>query len=235
MSLSRPCIKGPKDTTILHFELRQELMRILLHICCAPCAIASIEVLRKEGHEVTGFFYNPNIHPYSEYLKRKDEVEKYSKEVGLVVHYSDYEIENYFQHIFYGMEFQKKFQPLKISRSYCQRRFSCNEALKDRCPVCWWLRLEKTANFAKENGSDSFTTTLLGSPYQDHDVIKGICIDIAKRLELGFHYKDFRTRFREAHIKAKSEGIYCQNYCGCVFSEKERIDKQKSKLVHRVC
>lgn len=181
-------------------------MKILLHICCAPCAVAPVEELRKEGHKVEGFFYNPNIHPYSEYLKRKVEVERYSKEVGLTVHYSDYDIEDYFQHIVY------------------------NEALKNRCPVCWWLRLEKTAKFAKPNGFDSFTTTLLASPYQDQDVIKEISLDMAKRLELDFYYKDFRPYFREAHAKARSKGMYCQNYCGCVFSERERIEgTQKSK------
>src|SRR3989338_2893669 len=102
-------------------------MDILLHICCAPCAIAALEELKREGREVSGFFYNPNIHPYSEYLRRRSEVEKYSKETGLTVVYPDYEIENYFQHIVYS------------------------EAIKTRCPVCWRLRLEKAGRFAKEN------------------------------------------------------------------------------------
>src|SRR3989338_7338591 len=143
-------------------------MNILLHICCAPCAIAPIEELEKDRHKVRGFFYNPNIHPYSEYLRRVAEVEKYSKEAGLDVVYSGYDIEKYFQHIVY------------------------NEAKDNRCPICWWLRLEKTAKFAKENGFDSFTTTLLASPYQDQETVKNICADLAKRLGLGFYYKDFR-------------------------------------------
>ena len=181
-------------------------MNILLHICCAPCIIPMLEDVRKEGHKVTGLFYNPNIHPYSEYLRRKGEVEKYSKEVELNVIYLDYDIEDYFQHILY------------------------NEALKNRCPVCWALRFEKTAKFAKENGFDSFTTTLLGSPYQDQETIKNICADIAKRLGLGFYYKDYSPRFRDSHDIAKPKGMYCQNYCGCVFSEKERIGAKNLKL-----
>ncbi|MBI4974246.1 MAG: epoxyqueuosine reductase QueH [Candidatus Omnitrophica bacterium] len=181
-------------------------MNILLHICCAPCAIAPVEELKKEGHKVTGYFYNPNVHPYSEYLKRVAEVERYSKDINLSVHYSDYDIENYFQHIVY------------------------NEALKNRCPVCWWLRLEKTAKYAKSNGFDSFTTTLLGSPYQDQDVVKEICLDVAKTLELDFYYKDFRPYFKGAHMSARSKGMYCQNYCGCVFSEKERIERSTQNL-----
>ena len=178
-------------------------MNILLHICCAPCAIYPVEELRKEGHKVIGFFYNPNIHPYSEYIKRKEALEIYSKESGLDVVCGDYAIEYYFQHIAY------------------------NEALKNRCPMCWWLRLEKTAKHAGNNGFDSFTTTLLGSPYQDHDIIKTIYNDVIKNSGLKSYYKDFRPGFRKAHDLAKEKKIYCQNYCGCLFSEKERAEKKK--------
>ncbi len=176
-------------------------MNILLHICCAPCEIYPAEALKEKGHVAAGFFYNPNIHPYSEYLKRKKEVERYSKEIGLNVTYSDYDIEGYFQHIVY------------------------NEALDNRCPVCWWLRMKKTAQFAKESAFDAFTTTLLGSPYQDHEVLKSVCGDVAKQADIKFYYEDFTKGFKEAHNKAKSNGIYCQNYCGCLFSEKERMEK----------
>lgn len=180
-------------------------MNILLHICCAPCAIFPVEELKKPGHKIAGFFYNPNIHPYSEYLKRKAEVEKYSKEAGVNVIYSDYDLNNYFQHIVY------------------------NEDMNNRCPVCWWLRLAKTVTFARENGFEAFTTTLIGSPYQDHDAIKVICEEVAKNTGLKFYYKDFRTGFKKAHDLAKSKGMYCQNYCGCVFSERERIERKNPK------
>jgi len=176
-------------------------MNILLHICCAPCSIFPIEELRKEGHLLAGFFYNPNIHPYSEYLKRKAEVEKYSKEVKLNVTYGDYEVEKYFEYITYN-----------------------EKGLEIRCPVCWWLRMEAAVKFAKENGFEAFTTTLLASPYQDHDVLKKICEDIAQKAGLKFYYKDFRPGFKEAREKAKAKGMYLQNYCGCLFSEKERIE-----------
>lgn len=183
-------------------------MNILLHICCAPCSIYPIEALRKEGHKVGGYFYNPNIHPYSEYLKRKAEVEKYAKETGLNVTYADYDLAEYLENI-------------------------CEAGAKDdRCPVCWWVRLKEAAKFAKENGFDAFTTTLLGSPYQDHDILKNICEEIAKNAEIAFHYADFRKGFNAARETAKAKGMYMQNYCGCLFSEKERIEKkaQGSKL-----
>ena len=180
-------------------------MKILLHICCAPCEIYPVEKLRKDKHSVGGFFYNPNIHPYSEYLKRKEEVEKYSKEIGLSVAFDDYDLMKYFEYIIE------------------------NEDQKNRCPVCWWLRIKKTAEATKVIGFDAFTTTLLGSPYQDHEVIKKLCEDIADKAGIKFYYEDFRTGFKEAHNKAKAKGIYCQNYCGCLFSEKERIESKSHK------
>ncbi|MDD5495818.1 MAG: epoxyqueuosine reductase QueH [Candidatus Omnitrophica bacterium] len=180
-------------------------MNILLHVCCAPCEIFPVKELKREGHKIAGFFYNPNIHPYSEYLRRKAEVEKYSKSSGINVIYGDYDIENYFQHIVY------------------------NEALEKRCPVCWWMRMAASAKFAKENGFEAFTTTLLGSPFQDHEVIKNICEETAKSVGVGFYYKDYRPGFKKAHEEAKSGGIYCQNYCGCVFSEKERLESKKRR------
>lgn len=180
-------------------------MNVLLHICCAPCAIFPVEEIKKSGDQLAGFFYNPNIHPYSEYMKRKEAVEKYAAECGINVIFPDYDVAKYFQGIAY------------------------DEGAESRCPACWWLRMEKAAAFAKENGFDAFTTTLLGSPYQDHDILKRICQDIADRVGLKFYYKDFRTGFGKAHDLAKSKGIYCQNYCGCIFSEVERAEEKKRK------
>ncbi len=179
-------------------------MNILLHICCAPCAIYPIETLKKAGHQIAGYFYNPNIHPYSEYIKRKLELEKFAKESVVNVIFADYDLENYFQYIVYNE--------------------AAATAKETRCPACWWMRLEKAAAFAKENGFEAFTTTLLGSPYQDQDVIKDIGTDIAKRFGLTFYFEDFRKGFKAARDLAKSKGMYLQNYCGCVFSEKERIE-----------
>lgn len=180
-------------------------MNILLHICCAPCSIYPIDKLRKDKHTIAGFFYNPNIHPYPEYIKRKDAVEKYSKSVAMNVIYGDYDLENYFQNVSY------------------------NEDTVNRCPICWWIRMKKAAQFAAENGFDAFTTTLLGSPYQDHEVLKNLCADIAKSCGIKFYYDDFRTGFKKAQEYAKSKGIYRQNYCGCLFSEKDKIEKKVKK------
>ena len=90
--------------------------------------------------------------------------------------------------------------------------------------------MKKAVKFAKENGFDAFTTTLLGSPYQDHDILKNICEDIAKSVDIKFYYDDFRTGFKRGQEIAKSKGIYRQNYCGCLFSEKEKLEKKEKKL-----
>jgi predicted adenine nucleotide alpha hydrolase (AANH) superfamily ATPase len=178
-------------------------MNILLHVCCAPCAIFPLEELRREGHRVTGLFYNPNIHPYTEYARREEALRSYAKAEALNVTYGEYEIEKFFEGIVY------------------------DSSPRERCPLCWWMRMEKTVRFARENNLDAFTTTLLGSPYQDHAVIKNICEDISKRTGAKFYYKDFRPGFKKAHEKALASGIYCQKYCGCLFSERDRFLKAK--------
>jgi predicted adenine nucleotide alpha hydrolase (AANH) superfamily ATPase len=180
-------------------------MNILLHICCAPCAIYPVDLLRKEAHQIAGLFYNPNIHPYSEFLKREAEVRKWAEESALNVICGDYDIERWFD------------------------RVDFNGSRERRCPACWWMRMEKAGELAKENGFEAFTTTLLGSPYQDRAVIKSIGEDVAKRLELKFFDADFGKGFREAHDIARSKGIYCQNYCGCLFSEKERLEEKAGR------
>ena len=181
-------------------------MNILLHICCAPCAICAVGEIRRAGHSLSGFFYNPNIHPYTEHQHRKDVVDAYAREAGLGVSYGGYEIEKFFQNITYD-----------------------EAGLANRCPPCWWMRLEATVKFALANGFDTFTTTLLGSPYQDHAIIKKICEEISVSAGIGFYYNDFRTGFRDAHANAKADGIYCQNYCGCLFSERERMERRKAQ------
>ena len=90
--------------------------------------------------------------------------------------------------------------------------------------------MERAAIFAKDSGFDAFTTTLLGSPYQDHETVKNICEKVAREAGIKFYYHDFRPGFKSAHDTARKKGIYCQNYCGCIFSEKERIESKKARV-----
>ena len=173
-------------------------MNLLLHTCCAPCSVYCIDSLRKEGIEPVSYWFNPNIHPYIEYKTRRDTLIEYSK------------MENF---------------KLIIEENYGLDDFCKNVSndLKNRCKnYCYPVRLEQTAKFAKENGYDAFSTTLLVSPYQQHDVIKELAEQLAKKYEIDFVYKDFRVGFREGQAKARELGLYMQKYCGCVFSEEMR-------------
>lgn len=178
-------------------------MKLLLHTCCAPCAIYPVSEAKECRIDITGYFYNPNIHPESEYEKRKKEAEKYfrSKELDFIS--GEYDMESYFDCI------------------------SNHETQPARCWFCWHMRLKETVNFAKKHAFDAFTTTLLGSPYQNHEVIKNICETLSNKYIQNFYYGDFRVGFKKAHEKAKQEGVYCQNFCGCVFSRIEREEALK--------
>ena len=177
-------------------------MKLLLHTCCAPCVIHPFEALKGEGFKITSFFYNPNIHPYTEYINRKGALEDYSKRYKIPVVFHKYDIENYF------------------------RRISGNEGLGARCRLCWQMRLEETALFGTQNNYDLFTTTLLVSPYQSQSIIKAIGEETGDKYGINFLFKDFTGGFRKAQDKAREENLYRQKYCGCVFSERERYDKR---------
>ena len=185
-------------------------MKLLLHICCGPCALYPIKkLLGDKFDKITGFFYNPNIHPPSEYKRRKDAL---IQAVGNGCDRSlpdvivpQYKMDEYFKAVFSFVG-----EGLKPSPT-------------ERCQLCWGLRLSETASFAKANGFDAFTTTLLISPYQDHEKVKKIGEDIASKNGVQFYYQDFRPGFRDGQEQAKKEDLYRQKYCGCVFSELERV------------
>ncbi len=181
-------------------------MRLLLHICCAPCSVACVEELRGEGIEPTGFWYNPNIHPVSEYKMRKNTLIQYASDIHMCLI-----VENY-----YGLrEFIDN-----VSPDY-----------NHRCGFCYRFRLEETARYAAENGYDAFTTTLLISPYQNHELLKETGEEMGDKYHISFAYRDFRPHFKEGQEKAAQLGLYRQKYCGCVFSEEDRFLLGKKNLV----
>ena len=185
------------------------VMKVLLHICCAPCSVACIEKLRKDDIDVVGYWYNPNIHPFIEYKTRRDTLESYSKMINLDVIYNDY----------YGL------------REFCK---NVSNNIDNRCGYCYYCRLNQVALEAKKMGFEYFSTTLLISPYQNHELLKKTGEEIAKKYGLKFYYDDFRPFFREGQQKARELGLYMQKYCGCIFSEeeryKEKIEKEKKKF-----
>jgi len=178
-------------------------MKLLLHTCCAPCSIQCIESLAEEGIKPDLFWYNPNIHPYTEYRSRRDALCHHVLEKKLQLHTEDE----------YGL------------RSFV-KAVSSFEQKDDRCLYCYRIRLEKTARIAAEKSFDAFSTTLLISPYQNHDALKEIGEQAANNFSLAFLYRDFRPRFHTGQKQARNSGYYMQKYCGCIYSEEERYQER---------
>lgn len=179
-------------------------MKLLMHTCCAPCSVYCIDELRKNGIEPTLYWYNPNIHPYTEYVKRKDCLKEYSKKINVKAIFEDE----------YGLDV------------FCK---NVVENINARCVnYCYPVRLRKTFEYAKANGYDTVTTTLLYSIYQKHDFIKKLMEDLSKEFEINFLYIDFRKGFWQGHQKAIEQGLYMQKYCGCIFSEEMRYYNRNS-------
>ncbi len=180
-------------------------MNILLHICCANCAIYPVKTLQEEGHNLTGFWFNPNIHPYQEYELRLDSVKDLAGRwrIGMI-YTSEYDSAEFFK---------------------LQGNNPAPEC-PERCKSCYRLRLEKTAEQAQKKGFDAFSTTLLISPFQDFEQLVIIGEEFADKYDVPFYLRDFRQYFSKAMTYAKEFGLYRQKYCGCIYSRKERYQKK---------
>ncbi|MEL7641471.1 MAG: epoxyqueuosine reductase QueH [Solidesulfovibrio sp.] len=174
--------------------------RILLHICCGPCAIAPVKRLQEAGWTVVGLFYNPNIQPAMEYLRRREGVAAVAGILDVAVRYDAYD-------------------PLPHLR----------RSLADpagRCPPCWDERLDRAAATARALGCDAFTSSLLYSKYQDHDLLAALGDARAQAHGVPFHYRDFRVHWDEGVALSREWNIYRQPYCGCLLSELDRYAKK---------
>jgi predicted adenine nucleotide alpha hydrolase (AANH) superfamily ATPase len=191
-------------------------MNILLHICCSNCALYPVKIFRSRGDKLTGFWFNPNIHPYDEYSLRLESLKRLAGLWKIDIQYlEDYDPMQYFRafNSSNGFNVSSDFPPAP-----------------DRCRTCYKLRLERTARAAKERGFDAFSTTLLISPYQDFEGIIKTGEGLANKYNIMFHMEDFRPWFREAMNLAREMDLYRQKYCGCIFSREERyISKMKNK------
>ncbi len=178
---------------------------ILLHVCCAHCTAYTVEYWQQEGFEVTAFWYNPNIHPYIEHQNRLEAIQKLSEEMHFPLIIAEgYDMVDYFRAVV---------------------RDEVN-----RCNHCFRMRLSKAAEKAKEKGFASFTTTLLISPHQKHELIKEIGNNVENDTGIKFRYADLRKRYSDSRHITKPMDLYRQQYCGCLYSEWERYsveDKEK--------
>jgi predicted adenine nucleotide alpha hydrolase (AANH) superfamily ATPase len=184
-------------------------MKILLHICCAPCVIYPLKTLRNEGFDIMGFFYRNNIHPYTECIRREETLKSYSAAMDLKVIYQDgYDLEGFIRNVAFRES--------------------------NRCDYCYHERLKSTALMAKRGKFDYFSTTLLYSKFQKHAAVKSIGDAVGKSVGVKFYYDDFRKGWTEGVEASKSLKLYRQQYCGCIYSEKERYYKSKMPKVTKI-
>jgi len=177
---------------------------LLVHVCCAHCAAYTINHWREQGYDVSGFWYNPNIHPYTEHKQRLNAMKALSERLEFPMLISDgYEIIDYFRRVV-GHE-------------------------DDRCRHCFQMRLSRTAEIAGEKNFSVFTTTLLISPHQKHDLVREIGASTAEETGIEFLYADLRKRYPDSRHITKPLDLYRQQYCGCVYSEWERYANIQKK------
>jgi len=178
-------------------------MNVLLHICCANCAIYPVCTLRDAGHAVTGYFFNHNIHPYQEYRRRLESVEAYASQSDLeVIYKDDYMLEDFLA--------QVATEPT------------------NRCTYCYQSRLKQAAEYAATSGYEAFTTSLLYSRYQNHELIRKLGEELGRYYGIRFHYEDFRPGWQQGIKASRAMGLYRQQYCGCIYSEKDRYHPSRN-------
>ena len=176
-------------------------MKLLLHACCGPCACYPAEKLLADGKAFDILYFNPNIHPYKEFKRRLNALRELC---------------------------EKKRYKLIVDKSYpledCVRGMLAEPTI--RCAYCYGVRMRYAARYAKENGYDAFSTTLLVSPYQKHELIIQMAEEAAKEFDIPFYYEDFRAGYQRGVDISLELELYRQPYCGCVFSERDRYEKK---------
>jgi len=170
--------------------------KVLIHVCCAHCTAYTVDYWRQQGYKVSALWHNPNIHPYTEHQHRLEAMKSLAQEMNL---------------------------PLTVTEGYDMieyfRRVAGHES--QRCQYCFRLRLSKTAETARQTGFSAFTTTLLISPHQKHDLLREIGDELAKEKNIEFLYAGLRKRYSDSRHLTKPLNLYRQQYCGCIYSEWE--------------
>lgn len=185
--------------------------KLLLHVCCAPCSSYVLELLEQQ-YEITAFFYNPNITEKEEYEKRVAELRRFTKE-ALFAQEVTVQEGSYEPALFFEMARGLEKEPERGKRCY----------------KCYELRMREAAAYAKAHGFDLFTTTLSISPHKNAAWINEIGGRLAEEFEIGYLHSDFKKKngYARSIELSKEYGLYRQNYCGCVFSRRDREGVKK--------
>lgn len=184
-------------------------MKLLLHTCCAPCSGWIIQQLLAEKFAITLFFYNPNIYPSEEYLRRKSEVIKFAQKLAVPFVEHDYDTALWHQ---------------------CVRGLEAEPERGKRCSVCFFMRLFETAKYAAANNFDAFTTSLAMSRFKDANQITKAGVQAAALNKIEYFQRNWRAQngVQEANKVALAENFYRQRYCGCIFTSKNATISPKS-------
>lgn len=201
------------EEILLEIEKRRDIPSLLLHACCAPCSSYVLEYL-SNYFKITILYYNPNIYPDTEYLRRLEELKtflskiNYKNPVSLVE--TDYITQEYYNAVS-GME-------------------ELGERSK-RCYNCYQFRMEEACKYAKDHGFDYFTTTLSISPYKNSEWVNEIGSNLEKQYNISYLYADFKKKngYKRSIELSKQYELYRQDYCGCKFSKVEREMYSKIK------
>ena len=183
---------------------------LLLHVCCGPCAVMPITRLLDEGFAVTAWFMNPNIQPLAEYLRRREAAGQCAEHLGIPIIYADetWNITNWL------------------------RAVAGRDTPPARCAYCCESRIEAAFAFARQQGYAWVSSSLLYSRYQPHEVIKTAGETLAAQPDApGFAYRDFRSDWQAGIDRSKAMELYRQPYCGCVYSESDRYQKQLLRCI----
>jgi len=182
-------------------------MKLLLHVCCGPCASALARQLLSEGVDVTGLYYNPNVHPSMENFYRKQAAYLLARCEGFpMIDVPEYDYREFLQAVV------------------------GHEEPEERCPICYRMRFERVAQIAKDQGFEAFATSLLVSPHQRHDVVREVAETVAEEKGVLFMYRDFRDLWSQTYEYSRMMELYRQKYCGCIYSEEERFRDKTSDV-----
>lgn len=188
---------------IEELKKRTEKPKLLLHACCGPCSSYVLECL-VSVFDIKVCFYNPNIYPSDEYIRRKEELKRFLNQIN---------IQNFVEISYNEKEY---YEAVKGYEDLGERSI--------RCYYCYLFRMEKSVQFAKENGFDYFTTTLSISPYKNSSWINEIGESLEKKYQVKYLYSDFKKQngYKRSLELSKEYNLYRQDYCGCVYSKIER-------------
>ena len=194
------------DEILEHVVLEKKVPKLLLHACCAPCSSYTLEYL-SNYFEITVYYYNPNIHPETEYTRRINELKKF---IG------EYKPKNKIELVEEKYDTMEYFNQIK-GLEYLGER-------SERCYKCYKFRMEKAAKYASNNNFDYFTTTLSISPYKNADWINEIGSMLEEKYNTKYLYADLKKRngYKRSLELSKEYGLYRQDYCGCIYSKQER-------------